>query len=357
MPPSSRTLVAVAVALTVACSPDEPVESAYVRLEPTDTPVCAGTLADADGDVERIATAFGLEPLARIGLYYGVSAVAERCPAGAVGCASRWDDQVWIAADGRVSLVHELVHAVRRQHRLDGPRVFEEGLAQVLRGRDDLWAGSALEVNAPRPGPAELVSLEADEYYERDQLYIFAGSIVEWMLGEFEPADVFAFSVDPAFREDMPATAVTEVLPDYLGVDLAELDSRYHDEAPWDWDVGTRCPNRSTQPLDGGQQWSGVLRCDDPDTLGPETTRDGEKYMRSRSWCFSVPTGSTVRARFDAAEGVLRLVPGDPDAGRGISVDPGSSMDVELEAGAWQLRVSSASLEPLTWSVEVEPVR
>ena len=356
MPESRDTPAAVLVTLTLACSAEEPTGTEHLVLHASETPVCAGTRVDADADVDRIASAFGLVPVARIGLYYGESEVAERCPEGASGCASRWDDQVWIAADGRVSLVHEIVHAVRRQHRLDGPRVFEEGLAQVLRGREDLWAGSALDVNAPRPGPVELMGLSTDEYYERDGLYIFAGSIVDWMIDAFGRDAVLAFTTDPAFEEDMPHDAVEAVIFDYLGVRSAELDARYHDDAPWDWDVGTRCPDGSTQPLGGGQQWSGTLSCDDPDTLGPEADSNGELYTASRSWCFSVTETSMVRARFDAAGGLLIVVPGDHDAGRGISVDPGSSMDVELEAGSWQLRVYSESLEPLTWSVDVERV-
>lgn len=353
---SSKALGVVVVALTVACSPDEPVGTEHLLLHATDTPVCAGTLADADADVERIADAFGLEPVARIGLYYGASAVAERCIEGASGCASQWDDEVWIAADDRLSLAHELVHAVRRQHRLDGPRVFEEGLAQVLRGRDDLWAGSALEVNLPRPGPAELVMLAADEYYALDSLYIFAGSIVEWMLSAFDQDAVFALTVDPAFQESMSSAEVVTVLPEYLGVDLMELDARYQDEAAWDWDVGTRCPGATTEPLGDGRQWVGMLDCDDLDTLGAQTDRDGAHYMLSRSWCFSIPQATTVRLRFDAAGGLLRMSPGDPDAGRGISVEADASMDVEVEAGSWQLRVYSDSLELLGWSVEVDPI-
>lgn len=274
----------------------------HLIVEPSDSDVmCRGTLDDMEAQLVRVAAALDVEVLDPIELYYGPSAVAERCiriPGVVVGgCADGYGADTFIASEG-TSLYHEIVHGVRRSNGMRGPSFFEEGIAVVLSGFRPFpfHLGASPEQLPPVRGPAALA--RSPDWRIDSEDYGNAGHFTAWLIETHGQETVAAFLNDAHL-----ADAVDEVFTDHFAISLddAELDWRADSDA--EYIFGEVCdPARALAWSGDVLEYSARLACDEPHVRGPDYNIIG-----TRSACFPLEAAGTMRVQLIADSGELRL--------------------------------------------------
>jgi hypothetical protein len=279
----------------------------------------------------------GLSTVGPVEVRYGADAVVQSCPAGKDGCTDGMGEDTWLAAGNSLVFGHELVHALRRQHHLDGPRAIEEGLAQVLRGRPGVLSGSAL-LGESDAGPASLWPLPIPEFYAEDPIYVVSGVVMHWLSTEFGDAAVMAFVRNPAFEDGRPFTDVTAALEAELGETLETLDARWQADGAWNSLVGSHC--ESFVDFEGQAQWGGNLDCEgDDDTLEARPDEAGNPRSMSRLTCLRVPVAQRVRIEVEADGGWAEVAaPECVGGGPVMVVEAREPVEMELGACDWMVR-------------------
>lgn len=336
--------------------PEPDLRSTYldVFLDPG-TRLCSPTLERLDAEVERLATALGVDtdPEERIVLYYGASSVKDRCdidfPVGEFmwgGCAQ--EDGLWIAAQPRAES-HEIVHALRLHAGLSGPRYWEEGLATYYgtwRPYVELrvWASGSLQpsrsLRSPEP-PDQAAYMESahfiaflDEAYGGEALRALSRS-----LGEGAEPGI-------AFRQE-------------LGVSLEDVEARWLVEADHMYELGPLCEEEITvgsEPV----VLRGEIGCEVPGVLGPGLSERMDLFRGPR-YCLSTSPGTvlSVTARGSEEHGVVEARSVASDSGcpahepsLGTSVVPGSEREYDTQGCRWAV-VYVSSLEGDAYEIEL----
>jgi len=354
----ARTLAAALIAS--GCGDGEQnsvIETEYLSISvDPDTPLCRGSLLDYDQDFERISTLTGLPPNGRLEVAYGQPFVDAMCPDGSGGCVSNFGAETWVAADDTESLVHELVHASRRQHFLLGPRSIEEGLANVLRAREGLPSRFTFQ-STLYGGPAQLWPLQPDAFYAVDSSYVSSGSIIRWMVQAYGQETVMDFVNDDALLRDAEFDEVLSALDRHLGVSLEALDTRWTDEVDLVYNLGDPCTAATTFDLDEVMAFSDRHDCDNAeDTIDARDIGDGWQ-SQSRVRCIRVTEPRVLRMSLDALGGTAIMAPAshdcEPPTWHKEVAAPGEPVEFEAAPCTWRLWFA-APVETVTdWQVEL----
>lgn len=271
----------------------------HLIIEPTDSEVvCRGTLDDLEAQVVRVAGLLDVEVREPIEVYYGASAVEERCRdiPGIGGCTDGLYDETFVAS-GFISLYHELVHAVRFSNGIRGPSFFEEGIAVVLSGfRPYPYSLMAMADRVPsEQGPATLARgagrIDPDDYG-------VAAHFMAWLIATRGQAEVTAFLNDPRL-----ADAVDVVFTDHFAVSLDDAEQDWRATSEPTYTFGEVCdPARALAWSGDGLTYGGRLACEAARVSGPELG-----FIATRGACVPLERPEMVRVELVASSGEVTL--------------------------------------------------
>jgi hypothetical protein len=272
-----------------------------------DQPVCEGTLADLDAQVERIEKELGRSPDPRpIRVYWLEDGTEGFCADGRSGCYYPATRVLFSKAE---SLEHELLHAVVDS---EGESYFvEEGLAELL-------SGVGVVYDNGDASPLSRLRLSRSDYRDGGLDYRAAAHFMHYVFRRGGTKVIRQLGLE--IESDPSPARLEQVLADALDVPIERIERDYLDEAPryYSGTAQSRLPElTTTQMLEGGVDIT--LAPGDPETRGPWPSRDAAMY---RVFRIAVPAVLTVRTDV-VADGDARVDVFDPSAkvGRGRLTD------------------------------------
>ncbi|MCB9718256.1 MAG: hypothetical protein H6712_30680 [Myxococcales bacterium] len=355
------TIVSAACPSPEDANDDGIVETSHLRITTTeDEPICKGTGPFLQRELERISATLELplwSPDDKLEVRLGFGAVEELCsahdPDVINGCADL--DGKAIASKGVLySTPHELAHAVRIWNGPLVPRMFEEGLAEILSGSD----GYPWYVQFPRgmgwPTPAELLAVPPEEFDLTE--YIPSQSFLSWLWLTYGRDQLMALANDPRLADGDPATLFEE----HYGFSLADANQGWVDEDGPDPVWGAPCLPEQTFTLDGVFEIDGVLDCADPEVIGATIS------MSAPPMCLVVPQNTRTRITFEADHGYLSIVeregcdpgPTSAEATRDKFLDAGETIEQDIAGCRYRMVLASQEpgFPPTEWSIRIEEI-
>jgi len=228
------TLLAIGVG---ACQTDDGkvVTNIHDRAMVTfERPLCRGNIALIEETMAHVEDSLDVQVQSPIDitLWSRYADVADHCWEGALGCYS--DGEIHTLWYG---LEHEIVHAVAGPLGRPDP-LWIEGIAEALSG-------------PTRHGEADVVSLVGlEDGKEVD--YRTAGHFTRWLLEEYGVEGIRALARGSSFE-------------DAYGMELADANAEYEENAPWSYPHWNPCRGeRLDATLDGEWEHDIVVDCDDP---------------------------------------------------------------------------------------------
>ena len=293
--------------------------------------LCAGAPALIEREVRRLEAELGgpfAEPV-----HVVVEDVAQACAdaalpvdigVGAAGCALSPDR---VATDlGYLS--HELVHAHRLQHGVEGTPFFEEGFATVLGDRRPVGVVEVERPTAATAGDVVRAATLSYSEYTADDLAL-GKHFVAWLA-----SDVRAGTGGVALARYDETTLDAEVVAAY-GDTLDNLAQRWEEQSAEAYLFSDLCAEDIELGGEGVQR-EGMVACDDPQTVALKGS-----VLQDSGTCFRVSEPAEVQIELAADVGELLLRPLDCPGTNRVVVVAGELLAIDLPACQWSAMFSS----------------
>ncbi len=253
-----------------------------------DTPVCEGSLAELDAQVERIEGELGRTADPRpIRVYWLEDGPDTYCDEGRTGC---YFPATRVLFSKSSSLDHELLHAVVDS---EGESYFvEEGLAELLSG-----VGVVYDMGDGKVSPTQRLRLSRSDYREGGLDYGAAAHFMHYVFRRGGTKAVRQLGLEIA--KDPSPHQLEQVLERTLGGTVAGIEADYAAQAPRYFPglAHARLPEVDLVDLMEGVAEVG-LGCHRADTYGPWVEGDAAMY---RVFRLQVPADFVVKVQVDSS--------------------------------------------------------
>jgi hypothetical protein len=341
--------------LALGCSEDQhPVlETEHLRFhgELDGTCEALGTLYERE--LARIEASLGRELLEPVDIYIGESEVERWC--------SRYppDDQLpaGCARSGTFlattlgSLSHELVHAVRKQHGVNGVPLIEEGLATMY-GSARPSTGVSITLDAGDSDVAPIPRLEHDRLEATSVDSSVGAHFLHWVDEAYGREPLLDFIWSDGVRDGDPA-AVQAAFAETIGETMPAAQDRWSGESEYRVVFADLCYGIDTAPLPpAGLLIEGPACCTDP------SAEQGEpNLLRLGSRCFTLPASTELQVELISGDGQLVLRSDDCDGTR-VVLGPGESETITASACRWKVIFTGPEHcdEPVAFRYAITPL-
>jgi hypothetical protein len=320
--------------LALGCSDDDPpvLESEHLRFHGELDGACdaLGTLYERE--LARIEASLDRDLLEPIDVHVGEAAVEQWCSTSVdpgeplpAGCAPSGT----LLATSLDALSHELVHAVRLQHDVDGVPLIEEGLATMLgTGRPSVSLAISVDANDPDAAPVPRLELDSREETAVDRS--IGAHFLHWIGETYGREPMLAFSWSNGVRGDDPV-AVQASFAEAIGETMLAAQDRWSDESEPRVVFSDLCYGIETSPLpDTGLLVEGPACCTDP------SAEQGEPpLLRLGSRCFTLSASTELQLELISGDGELVLRPEGCDSTL-VVLGAGESETITASACRWK---------------------
>lgn len=294
---------------------------------------CEGLGVVYERELARLESVLGRELVEPVDVFVGEAAIVERC-AGTIeidgevpsGCAPSGTELATLLP----ALSHELVHAIRIQHGVEGVPLVEEGLAVMLGTSRPITPHSViLQPSDPGFAPVPLLDRgwSEDTELERD----VGAHFLHWVDGTYGHGPWLDFLWADGVRS---GDAVEAAFAETLGVTMLEAQARWSDEAEREAIFADLCWGTDAAPLPSeGLLVEGSACCTDPMVEQDEPPR-----LRLGRRCFSVTAPTELEVELVSGEGNLVLRPDGCD-GPVSSLGSGERTTLTANACTWHVAV------------------
>lgn len=331
--------LAISIALAVASCRADPgpvLETEHLRFYGELEGVCEGLGVVYERELARLESELGRELIEPIDVFVGEAAIVDRCAAriesdGEVpsGCAPSGTELATLLP----ALSHELVHAIRIQHGVEGVPLVEEGLAVMLGTSRPITPHSV--ILEPRdPGFAPVPLLDHGWPEETDLDRDVGAHFLHWADGTYGRGLLLDFLWSDGVRR---GDAVEAAAVDAFGATMLEVQARWSDEAEREAVFSDLCWGVSVDPLPAeGLRVEGSACCTDP-----AVEQDQPPLLRLGRRCFAVDVSTELEVELVSGEGNLVLRPDGCD-GNVVSLEAGERRTFTAGACAWHVAVWGA---------------
>lgn len=325
-----------AVLLFAAGCSDDPLpilESEHLRFQGELDGACdaLGTLYERE--LSRIEASLGRDVLEPIDVHIGEAAIEQWCSTSVYpdeslpsGCAPSGT----VLATSLDSLSHELVHAIRLQHGVDGVPLIEEGLATML-GTARPSASLAISIDPDDPDAAPIPRLEVDQLEETAVDRSIGAHFLHWIGEAYGRESLLAFLWSDGVLEGNPVT-IQASFAETIGDTMLAAQDRWSVESEDRVIFSDLCYGIDTAPLPAaGVVVEGSACCTDP------SAEQGEPpLLRLGSRCFTSPAPIELQVELIAGDGELVLRPEGCDDTL-VVLGPGESETIIAPACRWKV--------------------
>lgn len=346
----------VVLPLALGCGDDDRpvVETEHLRFHGDLHGACdaLGTLYERE--LARIEASLDRELLEPIDVHVGELALEQWCSPSVYpgeplpsGCAPSGT----LLATSLESLSHELVHAIRLQHDVDGIPVIEEGLATML-GTGRPGASLAISVDAHDPAAAPIPRLELDSREESAVDRSIGAHFPHWISETYGREPMLAFLWSDGVRGDDPVAAQAS-FAQAIGETMLAAQDRWSDESEPRVVFSDLCYGIEAAPLpDAGLLVEGPACCTDP------SAEQGEPpLLRLGSRCFTLSDATELQVELISGDGQLVLRPEGCDSTL-LVLGPCESETITAAACRWKAMFvgPEACDEPTGYRYAVTPL-
>lgn len=321
--------------LAPGCSDDPPplLETEHLRFHGEFDGACdaLGTLYERE--LSRIEASLDRELLEPIDVHVGDAAIERWCSTSVSsgeplpsGCAPSGT----LLATSLGSLSHELVHALRLQHGVDGVPLIEQGLATMY-GDGRPFTGVSVSAFANGSDPEFIPRLEHDWHEEAAGDSSIGAHFLHWVRETYGQAPFLDFSWSNGVSEGDPH-AMEAAFAAATGETMLAAEDRWRYESDYRVGFSDLCYGIETAPLPAaGLVVEGPACCTDP------SAEQGEPpWLVLGSRCFTLSAPTELQVELISGDGMLVLRPDDCDATI-VTLDPGESQTITASACRWKL--------------------
>jgi hypothetical protein len=349
---SPRFLLLVALPIALGCG-DEPspaFETEHLRFHGDLDGACAGLGRTYERELGRLESTLGRELLEPVDVLVGEDAVARHCepfPDGRLpaGCSLSGTE----VAATFYALSHELVHAIRKQHDVEGVMLVEEGLATML-GSSRPSLPLHVTVSPYDPDSAPIPRLEHDWSDGVLADRVIGAHFLRWVDESYGRRAWTDFLWSDGVRS---GEAVEGAFADAVGVTMLAAQDRWSNEAEREAIFSELCWGTDAAVLPAeGLLVEGSACCSDP-----SVDQDEPPLLRLGRRCFTVPASTELQIELVAGDGELALRP-DGCNGDVVVLGPGEHTTFTAPACTWQVAVWGPERcdEPIGFRYAITPL-
>ena len=316
--------------------------------------LCPGTLSLLESEAVRIAAAQSLALPVGLEIHIGPDTNEDCNYEGTIGgCASGFGPTA--SASSRLFIApHELVHVIRSANRVDGPSLFEEGIATMLAGGALQSSASILGAARVEVGPSDLLRAPSHEFFDANHGTRTGAHFLGWLEQVHDRETVVTWLTSPAYEQASGPAEHEQVFEEHFGVSFGEAESTWRELSELLYEFGTPCDDRVVEVGTAAIEIEGEIDCGRGTAMGPH---DDEGFISAPPVCLAFDVQQTVTLEFIAeSDAELELVempdcanvvqpPGPPPVGGGDTVTVG------LGACTWMLRPRTTARDPRPFSV------